>query len=258
LLALYLLTACATSTPDEPAVSETPAADAGVEVPLLPPSMVGTYVPEDDTSSGRVLIVSTDMLAAVECAECGLPVYARLMRISCSDDANCQFETDQCNGDLVVGPGGTLAISTHPLEDATAACDAFAGSFVPGEMEGAQGKVVASSEAKPGKVLVGEIRSPHEVDLDTSRRIVEDKLESLDACYVAALADQPELSGEMELELVQGLPDNKNKRPRVSRTTVSAPNLETCVSDVLFELVLPGSVDGMPAPVYYTLSFVPR
>lgn len=226
------------------------APDGPIEVPILPPPMAGTYVPAGDTSSGRILIVSLDMLAAVECADCGLPVYASLESIACGEDQVCEVSTEECKGTITPTKDRGLVVALEPAE----ACARYSGEFVRGEMVGTQGEVIAAGENRP-RVVVGEIRSPRALDIEAARAAVDRDIGRLDACYATALAKTPRLTGEIVLEVVHGA--RADKRPaHIKRRTIDDEELVACIRDAFDAWDLPVAEDGLPAPVYYTLSFV--
>lgn len=253
-----LLAACergqgATSTSPENATQD---GDA-VEVPGLPGSMLGTFVPTEDAASGRVLIVSEDMLAAIECAECGLPTYVRLDTITCTSADACEVDGAGCHGRLRRS-GDALTVSMTGAGDAPATCALYAGEFVPGEAIGTQGQVIASTEAPAGRAVIGDIRSPREIDLDRSRRVVDGRVPELDACYQHALIDAPTLSGRLVIEIVHGSRGVSQAPARVHESSFEHPSLGDCVAAALGGLELPIAADGLPAPVYYTIELVRR
>lgn len=245
------LAAChpASGAVDEPA----PATD-GVEVPSLPAELHGTFVPADAPDGGRVLIVSADLLAALAGAESGAPRALRPASISCTDAHTCAIVAAGCRGRLHRAQGGALSVEL----EGDPGCAAFAGTFTPAQVVGTGGDVVVLAQAPPGHVLVGRVESPRAVDLEASRRRVEAELPRLDACYARALATAPDLRGELVLEVVQGSAAAQPPLPRIVRSEVGDTGLSDCVRAGLHGLKLPAGDDGLPAPVVYHLSFVPR
>lgn len=243
------------TSPDAPTE---PGQHAGaVEVPTLPDTLVGTFVPAGANDQGRVLIVSEDMLATLACADCGVPTYVRLDQIACLSADTCMVAGEGCRGQLR-REGDRLSVTLQGDGDAAQTCASYAGEFVPGEMTGTTGDVIASSDAPGGRVVIGDIRSPRDIDLDASRRVVDARVPELDACYQAALVNTPDLHGVLVIEVVHGARGVQKAPANVHQSSFEHPGVGECLSDALAELDYPVATDGLPAPVYYSLELVPR
>jgi hypothetical protein len=228
-----------------------------VEVPTLPATLVGTFVPASQDEEGRVLIVSEDMLAAIGCASCGVPTYVRLDTIACATGEACEVAGEGCQGRLE-RRGESLVVSMKGEGDAAEKCAGYAGEFVPGEMVGSAGQVMTASEAPGGHVVIGDITSPRDVDLDAARRVVDGRVAELDACYSNALIETPTLTGWLVIEVVHGA-RGANKAPaNVHEAGFEHPTVTECLAGALANQDYPVADDGMPAPVYYTLELVLR
>jgi len=258
---LLLLAACGPAgaeTSNAPG-SASSSDDAAVEVPSLPPALVGTFVPIGANAGGRVLIVSEDMLAAIGCAECGILTYVRLDQIACSSGDACEVEGEGCRGRLRrEGEVLTVSMRGQGKGETAARCAGYEGEFLPGEMVGTAGQVLASREAPAGHVVIADIASPREVDLDGARRVADGRVTELDACYQAALIDAPTLSGTLVIEVVHGARGASKAPAHVRESSFEHPSLGGCLEAALHDLDYPLAADGLPAPVYYSLELVLR
>jgi hypothetical protein len=260
-VAAMLAGALACKSAPAPAAAPGPApasAPLAAEQSRLLPGMLGTFVPEGANEEGRVLIVSEGLIAAIACADCGVPTYFRLDAVTCTDGPRCEVSGVGCAGTLTLLEDRTLEVRTRAQDDVAAACDVYAGRFVPGETVGTRGAVVPTGQAPRGQVVVTDIRSPRDVDLDAARAVVDAGIDALDACYQHALERAPSLAGTLVVEVVHGARDKHATPAKIRDPELDAPHMVACIEQAFGGWRFPAPTDGLPGPVYYTLAFVLR
>ncbi|MFH1810772.1 MAG: VIT domain-containing protein [Pseudomonadota bacterium] len=110
--------------------------------------------------------------------------------------------------------------------------------------------------ARVPRVMAGQVVVQGSLDKEVIRRVIQDKLAQVKACYQRELAREPELAGRVVLEFVVG-EDGKVQSARVVETTLNSAAVEICLTKKATAWRFPAVKGGGTVIVRYPFMFKP-